>query len=105
MPDPRVAKGSLPRVSAEFYSAAGVLTDPTTLYLYVKEPDGIITQYTYLVDLIIVRDAAGQYHADVPVDKNGIWRFKWQALDALGVNTAASESLIYVYSHYDNTEG
>jgi hypothetical protein len=94
-------KGSRPRISAEFKNNAFAWIDPTTLTLSVKDPNNEETIYTYGVGTTIVRDDVGQYHADIPLDVNGDWRFRYYAKDAAGISLAATETVIHVYSRYE----
>lgn len=69
------------------------LTDPTTgngadpaaLRLRVKAPAGTVTLLTYGVDNALVRDAAGQFHADVVLAAGGTWHWRWEADTPSGV--------------------
>ena len=57
--------GGTVRISAEFYNAAGVLTDPTTVTFYAKGPSFTNEEsFVFGVDAEVVKDATGQYHAD-----------------------------------------
>lgn len=69
--------GDIRRVSAAITNDAGAPTDPTTLVLKVRKPDAVVTTYTYLVDVILVKDSTGNYHADLPLDQTGRWRYDW----------------------------
>ena len=97
----RVIKGSRPRISEEFKDNTFAWIDPNTLTLSVKDPNNSETIYTYLIGTTIVRDDTGQYHADIPLDVNGDWRFRYYATDAAGISLAASETVIHVYSRYE----
>jgi hypothetical protein len=59
---------------------AGVLTDPTTLALTIRRPDGTdLPAYTYNPGPV-VRDSAGVYHCDVPaadIPAVGHYQDKW----------------------------
>jgi hypothetical protein len=74
-------------------NANGVLTDPDTLTLRVRDPEGTVTTYIYETDDIIVRDATGTYHADVLLDAAGMWAIDWVTTDEAeveGVQVAVS---------------
>ncbi len=68
-------------------------TDPATLTLTVRAPDGTSTDYVYLTDTEIVRDSAGVFHADIPAPLSGPWAWRWE-----GTGTAAGvdEGVYYV---------
>lgn len=74
----RITVGDLRRLSVAVTNVAGAPTDPTTLLLKVLKPGGTsVTTYTYGVDVIVVKDSTGNYHADVPLDTEGTWRYDW----------------------------
>lgn len=87
--------GDQVRISGVFTNAAGTATDPTTVTLKLLRPDGTVTTLVYLTDVELVRDSAGNYHADViPVaGENGIWWFRWAATGAV---QAADEQAFFV---------
>ena len=47
-------------------------TDPTTLTLYVTDPSGTATSYTYAGEGI-TKDSVGDYHKDLTVTTVGKW--------------------------------
>src|SRR5687768_7463363 len=55
-------------------------TDPTTLTLHVRTPDGTYTSSVYLAGgqtYTIVKDSTGDYHADIPITMAGVWWYEW----------------------------
>lgn len=65
------------------------LTDPTTLTLKVKEPDGNILTYTFgSGDGVIVQESTGKFHADLICTESGTYTYRWQGS---GVAAAAEE--------------
>lgn len=59
--------------------ADGVLTDPDSLVLRVRDNEGTVTTYTYgEVGSPIVRDSLGVFHADVPLTAAGMWVISWE---------------------------
>jgi hypothetical protein len=75
----KINVGDVQRVSAlNITNVAGVVTDPTTLTLKVRKPgDTAVTTYTYGEDVIVVKDSTGNFHADLPLDTEGTWRYDW----------------------------
>lgn len=70
--------GDLVRVEATFTdSVLGTAVDPDVVKLSVKSPDDVVTTYVYLTDAEIVKDAVGEYHADIDVDQAGDWFYRW----------------------------
>ena len=69
------------QINGEFRSSlTGVYIDPTTITLFVLDPSGLTTTYTY--PGTIVRDALGHFHQQITPSKSGTWTYKWQALGA-----------------------
>ena len=75
------------------FSVNSVNTDPTTVKLKTISPTGKVTTYTYLVDIEIIRSAAGVYYADITLDTAGVWGARWEGT---GACAAADESSLTV---------
>jgi uncharacterized protein YfaS (alpha-2-macroglobulin family) len=71
------------------------LTDPTTVTFKSKKPSGTVTTLVYGTDAAVVKDATGQYHADVVTDEKGEWNFRFEGT---GICTAVEESAFNVTS-------
>jgi hypothetical protein len=69
--------GAAPTLRADF-KVESVLTDPTTVTLKVKDPDGNVDTYTWLGGTI-TKDGVGQFSKQVPTDDHGIWSYRWEA--------------------------
>ena len=54
-------------------SVGGAFVDPTTVTLYMKTPDGVITN----ISSSIVKDSVGNYHADYLPTQFGIFTYQW----------------------------
>lgn len=61
--------------------ANGNPADPDSLVLSVRDPSGEVTPYEYGVDVIVVRDSAGVFHADVALTDPGMWVFAWATMN------------------------
>ena len=85
--------GDVAMVAVTFYDANGVPADPTTVELRVLRPDGTWVVYVYLVDLLLIRDAAGEYHRDLDMNVAGLWCCRWVAT---GVVQAAVQIKLWV---------
>jgi hypothetical protein len=59
-----------------------VETDPTTVALTVRAPDGTETSESYNPG-DIVKDSTGVYHLDLEVDAAGLWAWKWTGTGAV----------------------
>ena len=73
--------GDRMRITGEFRDrTTGILGDPTTVSLKIKEPDETITEYTYAAAQI-TKTSTGLYYydLDIPdeVESEGLWHFKW----------------------------
>lgn len=75
-------KGTTVTLWANF-TVSGTLTDPSTITLKTRAPDGTTNTYTY-ASAQITKDSAGIYHKDVLVDQAGNWGFRFE-----GTGTAA----------------
>lgn len=75
-----------------FKDAAGVLTDPTTVTLIVREPDSTETTYTYVATQI-TRDSAGRFSKDYSPDQSGVHYYRWIGTGAVA---AAFEGAFFV---------
>ena len=73
------------RMSVAF-TVLGSLTDPTTVALTVKDPNGTKTTYTYAASQVL-KDSIGSYHFDVTPTISGSWFYGWQS-----TGTAAADS-------------
>ncbi len=81
------------------WSVGGVPTDPTTVTLRVRKPDGTATDYPYSPSSgIIVHDSAGVYHAPLIPDASGLWRLK-----STGTGAAAGVKQVTFYVQEDRT--
>lgn len=70
-------------MSVAITNAADAAADPGGLTLKVRVPSGTITTHAYGSG-VLVKDAAGAYHADIALDESGqyLWRFEATAPDA-----------------------
>lgn len=69
--------GDLIRVSGEFRTPAGVLTDPTDVDVIARSPARRITTTA------ATKDSTGIYHADVSVTEPGPWAFQMAGTGAV----------------------
>ena len=84
--------GDQVRITGEFRNrSTGVLTDPTTISLKVKDPQDTTTTYTY-AGATITKTSTGLYYYDLTIpddeDSEGTWHFRWVITGTL---TGASE--------------
>lgn len=90
-------RGDSVRITAEFRSLSGTLTDPTTVGFKLRSPRGTVTRLEYNVDPGVVRDGVGIYHTDVDLYLPGTWCYRWEGTGTL---QAAEEGTIVVEKSY-----
>jgi len=83
----------LPVRCACSFTAAGILTDPSTVQAKIRAPDGTITTYRYLTDTELVRDSTGVFHVDVVTTLGGTWAYRFIST---GTAEAANEAEFFV---------
>lgn len=98
-------RGSKPRIGVTFTDPVTKLTvDPDHLSLFVKDPRRQETEYVYSLAPggTVVRDAAGEYHADIDMSEmDGDWKCRWEAT---GAGQSAAEITIHISSQYDGED-
>ena len=85
--------GQVVKLSVTIKNAAGVAADPGALRLKIKAPSGAVTTLTHGVDVALVKDSVGNYHADQLLNAPGVWAWRWES-DA--PNAGASEGTLTV---------
>lgn len=90
------------RLEARFFDDSDADTDPTTIKLYLYDPNGTQTIYTYQTDDELGRYNTGDYYCDVTPDQSGRWFWRWEATGS--VSTVAQEgNFIVDYSpHFES---
>jgi hypothetical protein len=58
-------------------------TDPTAIIFRTQDPSGNTTTYTFGVGVVIVKDDTGDYHADIILDEEGGWYYRWEGTGAV----------------------
>lgn len=78
------------------YTGSDAGTDPTTLTLYIRDPDGAETPYTYPAD--IERVSAGLYrYVFSTVGKGRRWDKRWSyRWEATGAGATAQEGSFFI---------
>ena len=85
----RIEPGDSRRLSITITNILGVVGDPTTLVFAMNTPDGTVTTYTWQTDAALVKEGAGIFHVDWPVNLVGTHRYSFVSS---GVNAAYSDS-------------
>ena len=81
--------------------ADGDPADPASLTLKVRDPSTTVTTYTHPGDDLIVRDALGEFHADVPLTDPGEWVIEWimpGEVEAVQVSVAPAPSTTIAFA-------
>lgn len=79
------AKGKYVTMTGTFM-VSGVLTDPTTITLWVEDPDGTETSYTYALSQL-TKASTGVYYKSLQVTKSGYWKYKFVATGTVADTT------------------
>lgn len=69
--------GDLVRVSGEFKDLQGNLTDPSTVKVSYRKPDGVVVTKEYGTDPEVNRDSLGIFSMDIAVDQDGRWWYQF----------------------------
>lgn len=78
--------GDLARVTVAIKNASGAYTDPTTLAITVKQPNGAELQADLLTGL--VKTASGRYYFEFQITQAGVHYYRWVST---GAATGATE--------------
>lgn len=78
---PTFVVGSTWRPKARF-KAAGTLTDPTSITLIIRQPNGTETSYTYGAAQI-TKVSTGIYYKDIAIDAGGQWVARYKGTGAV----------------------
>lgn len=89
------------RLDANFFNDAGTDTDPDTVKLYLYDPNGTQTIYTYGTDDEMGRTDTGDYYCDVTPDSSGRWFWRWEAT---GANTTVGQEGNFVVDYSPHFE-
>lgn len=82
-------KGAVVRLEAAFTDDDGIAVDPSTVRVRYKPPSSAEVALTYNVNLELVRDGVGMYHADIASTEAGVWNYRWEGT---GVAQAVAEA-------------
>lgn len=77
--------GAAPTLRVDF-KVGSALTDPTTVTLKVKDPDGNVDTYFYAGGTV-TRDSLGKFSKQIVTDDAGVWTYRW-------VGTGACEAVV-----------
>lgn len=81
------------------FTVSGTNTDPTTVTLYVNDPSGNVSSYTYAGGTI-TKTATGIYTKTITLDEAGTWPYLWVTT---GTAAAAEEGSLSVEKRVTST--
>lgn len=94
--------GALVRLKGTFTNAAGLPIDPTAVSIFVTDPAGTTTEYTYGEEGTVVKESSGVYYQDVSITNlPGTWYWRAQST---GTGQAAAERRFDVIRPYAYSE-
>jgi hypothetical protein len=85
----RVEVGDMLRVDATFADLSGAPSDPTTVILKARKPDGTVFE----PPVNHPQPGSGYYYADIILDQPGWWDFEWITTGSL---TLVEGTSVYV---------
>lgn len=77
--------GELARLETNFTDLDGTATDPDTVTLHVRKPDGTVIN----VDTANDATAVGRWYGEVSLDQEGIWRYRFVGAGLAAVDQGA----------------
>lgn len=88
-----ILEGNKARLSTVFTRTTdGAAVDPADVYLKYQIGEAAIVTLTYLIDVSLIRDSTGNYHADIDLTP-GVLYWEWRGT---GANQAADEGYFTV---------
>ena len=88
----QIDTGDVIRLSVVFKDLNKAAVDPSQVKLTIRQPDGEIVQYQYMVGAQIIKSSVGNYYCDFLVTQEGMTYYKWVAT---GTVNAAEESSFF----------
>jgi hypothetical protein len=85
--------GDLIRLTGSFTDLDGNASDPTTITLSIKEPNGDVVNLVYGQDVFVVKQSTGIYYMDFAPAMEGLHYYRFAGT---GTVTAAEEMNFYV---------
>jgi hypothetical protein len=82
--------GQQPKLTADFKTTAGVLTDPSAVTFKIKLPSGTTTTYVYGVDSQLVRASTGSYYVLWTLTSAGTHTYSYTGTGTLTAYSEAS---------------
>ena len=76
------------------FTVSDVNTDPTTISLTVREPDGTTNVYTY-AGATITKSSTGVYTKNITLAKRGVWLFQWAGTGACQASAEGTVTVRY----------
>lgn len=87
------ALGATARLKGTFRNDANNPADPGGVFLRLLPPSGVIAVHQYGSGATISKASTGVYTADILLNQEGRWRYRWEAS---GSNVTAAEGVLDV---------
>lgn len=71
------------------FTVSGSNTDPTTVSLFVRKPDGTTATYTYAASAI-TKDSTGHFSKQITLDQRGVWYYAWTGTGSCQAGTSGT---------------
>lgn len=90
------------RLEARFFDDSDTDTDPDTVKLYLIDPNGTQTTYTYSTDDEMGRTDTGDYYCDVTPNMSGRWFWRWEATGSSTTVAQEGNFLVDFSPHFES---
>lgn len=74
--------GDLVRCTGTFREVNNALIDPDEVFFKFRNPNGLVTTYTYGTDTQLKRDSVGLFHVDLNASIAGTWYYRFYSTGA-----------------------
>jgi hypothetical protein len=95
-----LVQGQVVRVTGTFRTAAGVLTNPTTVTCRALSPEGTETAYVYGTDSELTRSSTGVYSLLLQLNDPGEWWFRYEGTGAVAAVAESPRAVGVDASHF-----
>lgn len=85
--------GTTARLRGTFKDQSSAPANPAGVFLRLLPPNGVIVDYEYGINAEVIRESTGVYTADILLNQEGRWRYRWEAS---GTNVTAAEGVLDV---------
>ena len=97
-------EGQTYKFPATFRTAAGVLTDPTTVTFRIRDPAGTETAYVYGVGTDVVRASVGSFYVIRQLTTAGEWRCRAEGTGTVAAVDELDRAIVVTASAFATAE-